>query len=266
MDDEEIKEDAAARRPYRAWLEQHLRRLADLPPGGEAQVLTGAEVTRRQAAFGYTLEDLNIVLGPMASQGREPTGSMGVRHAAGGALGAAAAALQLLQAALRAGHQPAARRDPRRAGHVAEHLPRPRGRPVRGDPAPLPAALASSNPILTNEDLEKIRAMKEPSLRATTLPMRFAAADGPRRPRAGAGRALRRRLAGGRRGLHAADPLGPGRGRGPRADPRAPGRRGGAPPPDPQAAAHAVRPHRRERRAARGAPLRPAVRLRRGAP
>ena len=64
----------------------------------------------------------------------------GRRHLAGGALGRRADAVQLLQAALRAGHQPADRPDPR--GHRDEHRRRPRrrGQPPHGEPEPRPPA------------------------------------------------------------------------------------------------------------------------------
>ena len=72
---------------------------------------------KRQQAFGYTREDLehaHAAHGQGRQRGRRLHGQ---RHAAGRALGAAAAALQLLQAALRPGHQPAGRRHPRRDHH-----------------------------------------------------------------------------------------------------------------------------------------------------
>ena len=63
--------------------------------------------------------------------GEEAIGSMGTDTAAGGAVGQAAAAVRLLQAAVRAGHQPAARRDPRGADHVDGLDHRPGGQPAR---------------------------------------------------------------------------------------------------------------------------------------
>ena len=68
---------------------------------------------------------------PMATNGEEADRLDGHRHAARGAVGPAAAALRLLQAALRAGHQPAARRDPRGARDVDGVDDRARGQPAR---------------------------------------------------------------------------------------------------------------------------------------
>jgi len=78
IDDEEIKEEVATRKPYRAWLSKNLHSLKDLPaPTTQPPVETTTRIQREQI-FGYTLEDLRIILTPMAASGIEPTGSMGV--------------------------------------------------------------------------------------------------------------------------------------------------------------------------------------------
>jgi glutamate synthase (ferredoxin) len=76
VDDEEIKRRLAADHPYAEWLRANLVHLEDLPahPVPEPDHAT---VLQRQIAFGYTHEDLRILLGPMARQGEEPVGSMG---------------------------------------------------------------------------------------------------------------------------------------------------------------------------------------------
>jgi len=76
VDDEEIKAQLAAEHPYADWLRDNLVHLEELkahpvPAPDHATVLT------RQIAFGYTHEDLRILLGPMAKNGEEPIGSMG---------------------------------------------------------------------------------------------------------------------------------------------------------------------------------------------
>jgi glutamate synthase (NADPH/NADH) large chain len=76
VDDAEIKGELAAEHPYEDWLHAGLIHLADLPP--RARELTPhATLTLRQQAFGYTEEELNILLKPMATGGAEPIGSMG---------------------------------------------------------------------------------------------------------------------------------------------------------------------------------------------
>ncbi|MFI9309161.1 glutamate synthase large subunit [Streptomyces triculaminicus] len=76
IEDDEIKAALAAEQPYQEWLEGGLIDLADLPER-EHIVHTHASVTRRQQTFGYTEEELRVILAPMAASGAEPIGSMG---------------------------------------------------------------------------------------------------------------------------------------------------------------------------------------------
>ncbi|GHG71590.1 glutamate synthase large subunit [Streptomyces griseocarneus] len=76
IEDDEIKAALAAEQPYQEWLEAGLVDLADLPER-EHIVHTHASVTRRQQTFGYTEEELRVILAPMAKTGAEPIGSMG---------------------------------------------------------------------------------------------------------------------------------------------------------------------------------------------
>ncbi|MEB3322995.1 MAG: glutamate synthase central domain-containing protein, partial [Synechococcaceae cyanobacterium] len=72
----EVKEEAAARLPYAAWLAEHRR---SLPAGGWEQErrLGDFELLRLQTASGFTAEDLDLVIEDMAGQGKEPTYCMG---------------------------------------------------------------------------------------------------------------------------------------------------------------------------------------------
>ncbi len=76
VSDEEIKSDLAAAEPYADWLHAGMVRLADLPER-EHISHTAASVARRQRTFGYTEEELRIILAPMARTGYEALGSMG---------------------------------------------------------------------------------------------------------------------------------------------------------------------------------------------
>ena len=76
VSDEEIKSSLAAAKPYAEWLHAGLIRMKDLPER-EHIVHTAASVQRRQQTFGYTAEDLRILLTPMAKSGAEALGSMG---------------------------------------------------------------------------------------------------------------------------------------------------------------------------------------------
>ncbi|MDM4764053.1 glutamate synthase large subunit [Galbitalea sp. SE-J8] len=76
IEDEEIKSTLAAAEPYAEWLEQGRIFLSDLPER-EHVVHTPASVARRQRTFGYTEEEVRILIGPMARTGAEPLGAMG---------------------------------------------------------------------------------------------------------------------------------------------------------------------------------------------
>ncbi|HMC67680.1 MAG TPA: glutamate synthase central domain-containing protein, partial [Mycobacteriales bacterium] len=76
VDDEELKAELSAENPYADWLHAGLMNLADLPER-EHIVYTHESVLRRQQTFGYTEEELRILLTPMARSGAEPIGSMG---------------------------------------------------------------------------------------------------------------------------------------------------------------------------------------------
>ncbi|WP_030972785.1 MULTISPECIES: glutamate synthase large subunit [unclassified Streptomyces] len=76
IEDDEIKAGLAAEKPYQEWLETGEIELEDLPER-EHIVHTHASVTRRQQTFGYTEEELRVILAPMARTAGEPLGSMG---------------------------------------------------------------------------------------------------------------------------------------------------------------------------------------------
>ncbi|HEY7042731.1 MAG TPA: glutamate synthase central domain-containing protein, partial [Nocardioidaceae bacterium] len=76
IEDDEIKQALAAEAPYEEWLHAGLMKLEDLP-ARQHIVHTHASVTRRQQVFGYTEEELRVLLTPMARNGVEPIGSMG---------------------------------------------------------------------------------------------------------------------------------------------------------------------------------------------
>lgn len=76
VEDDEIKAELAAEHPYGEWLHAGLIHL-DALPEREHIVHTHASVTRRQQTFGYTEEELRVLVTPMARAGAEPIGSMG---------------------------------------------------------------------------------------------------------------------------------------------------------------------------------------------
>lgn len=76
IEDDEIKRELAAAEPWGEWLDESRIRLADLPER-EHIVHPPASVNRRQRTFGYTEEEVKILLAPMARTGQEPLGAMG---------------------------------------------------------------------------------------------------------------------------------------------------------------------------------------------
>jgi glutamate synthase (ferredoxin) len=75
--DDELKERVVTEHPYEVWLKQSLVHLDDLPPPPSVIEPDHETVLRRQEAFGYTAEDVRIIVNPMSEAGTEPIGSMG---------------------------------------------------------------------------------------------------------------------------------------------------------------------------------------------
>jgi glutamate synthase (NADPH/NADH) large chain len=76
IEDDEIKDQLAEAAPYGEWIHAGMVKLVDLP-AREHIVYPHSSVLRRQRAFGYTEEELRILITPMAKNGNEPLGSMG---------------------------------------------------------------------------------------------------------------------------------------------------------------------------------------------
>jgi glutamate synthase (NADPH) large chain len=76
VEDEEVKSALAAEHPYQDWLHAGQVHLDDLPDRARV-VPTAANLLTRQRTFGYTEEELRLILAPMARAGAEPIGSMG---------------------------------------------------------------------------------------------------------------------------------------------------------------------------------------------
>ena len=77
VDDTEVKENLAAAKPYREWLNATQIKLENLPPEVSAMAPDRRTLLDRQQAFGYNQEDLKFFLMPMAEKGEDPVGSMG---------------------------------------------------------------------------------------------------------------------------------------------------------------------------------------------
>ncbi|MGE4283762.1 MAG: glutamate synthase large subunit [Clostridia bacterium] len=77
IEDEELKASIAAQQPYREWLDEHLVELKDLPDVEYVPLQENYTILKRQRAFGYTSEELKLVIGPIAKDGIDPIGAMG---------------------------------------------------------------------------------------------------------------------------------------------------------------------------------------------
>src|SRR5690242_19108643 len=77
VSDDELKERIAKANPYREWLERYAVRMDELPKPPRVIEPAHETVLRRQEVFGYTEEDVKILITPMATDGTEPIGSMG---------------------------------------------------------------------------------------------------------------------------------------------------------------------------------------------
>ena len=78
ISDEELKAKICSQKPYTEWLENNETHIDSLPqPEKLTYDYNGSEVLQKQQSYGYTSEDLKVILGPMAEQAKEPIGSMG---------------------------------------------------------------------------------------------------------------------------------------------------------------------------------------------
>ena len=171
IDDKELKAAYAGRQPYAQWLKDNIVDLRTLPQPKKVQGLNEKTLLERQRAFGYTLEDLKVLLMPMA-MGEEATGSMGTDTP----LAVLSERPKLLydyfkQLFAQVTNPPidAIREEIIMAEDM---MLGPEGNLL--DETPQHAhRLWIQRPILTNEELEKIVHINTGSLKSTTLPMLF---------------------------------------------------------------------------------------------
>ncbi len=176
IDDEEIKAQLAAEHPYAEWLRENLVRLEDLP-AHPVPAPDHATVLQRQIAFGYTHEDLRILLGPMARQGEEPIGSMGTDTS----LAVLSNRPRLLYDYFK---QLFAQVTNPPLDQIREELVTSMEStigPERNLLQPEPEScrqIVLRDPVVSNEELAKIAHVSARGFKAITLPMLFPVADG----------------------------------------------------------------------------------------
>jgi glutamate synthase domain-containing protein 2/glutamate synthase domain-containing protein 1/glutamate synthase domain-containing protein 3 len=175
IEDAELKHSIATAKPYREWLSKNIVRLSDLP-GHPVPEPSHATVLLRQQVFGYTHEDLRILMAPMAHKGEEAVGSMGTDTPL--------AVLSDRQPSLfNYFKQLFAQVTNPPLDAIREELVTSMSTalgPERNLLNPEPEScrmIKILSPIIDNDDLAKVRNISNESFRAVTLPMRFKVAE-----------------------------------------------------------------------------------------
>jgi glutamate synthase (NADPH/NADH) large chain len=180
VSDDEMKRTLSASHPYHAWLKNTQIVLEDLKPVEPRAARTDVSLLDRQQAFGYTQEDLAILLAPMAITGEEATGSMGTDTP----ISAMSSQSKLLYTYFKQNFAQVTNPpiDPIREQLVMSLVsfigPRPNIFDLEGNSKR--KRLEVRQPILTNEDLEKIRCIGhfEDSFDTKTLDITYASERG----------------------------------------------------------------------------------------
>ena len=175
--DEEIKQKIAAQKPYREWLNKNLIKLADITAAPEVPTADHSTVVQRQLAFGYTFEDQRKLLVPMGKDGVEATGSMGTDIP----LAVLSNRSKLLydyfkQLFAQVTNPPI---DCIREEIVTSSVTTIGPERNLLDPNPASAHLIElPTPIITNEELAKLRHVAQGQFRSVTIPTLFDPRDG----------------------------------------------------------------------------------------
>jgi glutamate synthase (NADPH/NADH) large chain len=181
VSDEEIKAELAGANPYQEWLKRTQIVLEDLPPVEPRAPRTDVSLLDKQQAFGYSLEDTAILMAPMATTGQEAVGSMGTDTP----ISALSDKSKLLYTYFKQNFAQVTNPpiDPIREELVMSLVsfigPRPNLFDLEG--VSRRKRLEVRQPILTNEDLEKIRGIGhfEDRFDTKTLDMTYPAERGP---------------------------------------------------------------------------------------
>jgi len=177
ISDEEIKRQVASAQPYRQWLDTHMVELSHLPEPPNLPEPDHATVLTRQQAFGYTYEDLRIVMTPMARDGVEAVGSMGNDAP----LAVLSSRPQLLYSYFK---QLFAQVTNPPIDCIREEIVTSAETTIGSErnliePAPESCHLIElKTPILTNEELAKLRHVAQGDFKSVTLPILFRADEG----------------------------------------------------------------------------------------
>jgi glutamate synthase domain-containing protein 2/glutamate synthase domain-containing protein 1/glutamate synthase domain-containing protein 3 len=175
--DEEIKQRIASQRPYGDWVRECSVRFDDLPDA-EPRVPRVEPRRNRQLAFGYSQEDLRVILGPMAKTGAEPTGSMGNDLALAVLSDRQPPLFSYFKQLFAQVTNPAI--DPLRETIVMSLLSGVGGERNLLDETPEHAhVLRMRQPILRDHELEKLRQVSHDIFEARTIDITWPIAEGP---------------------------------------------------------------------------------------
>ncbi len=177
ISDKELKASLYGRNPYQLWLKEnqiHLEGLAD-PPREHA--IEATSLLTRQRAFGYTDEDIRLILAPMAANGEEPIGSMGTDTPLACLSDKPQPLFNYFKQLFAQVTNPPI--DPIREELVMS-LRSYIGveRNILAETPQHCHTLKLKDPVLTNRDLEKLRRVSQGDFLATTLPALFVVEDG----------------------------------------------------------------------------------------
>ena len=176
--DEELKQKIATEQPYRKWLNDNLIRLKDVPDPGVLPEAAHDTVVQRQLAFGYTFEDLRVLMLPMARSGTEALGSMGTDTPL-------AVLSNQSQPLFNYFKQLFAQVTNPPIDCIREEIITATETAIGSernllDPKPESARLIElKSPILTNEEFAKLKHLDLPGFKSVTLPILFKASSGP---------------------------------------------------------------------------------------
>ena len=177
ISDAEIKKTLAARQPYGDWLKEQQVILDTLPEPSRVIASNPETLLRRQRAYGYSEEDLRILLGPMGSRGEEPVGSMGTDTPLACLSDRPQPLFNYFKQLFAQVTNPPI--DPIREELVMSLISYiGTERNILDENPENCHTLKLPHPILSNRDLEKLRRVSSGDLLATTLPALFRAADG----------------------------------------------------------------------------------------
>jgi glutamate synthase (NADPH/NADH) large chain len=172
ISDEEIKKNLASRQPYAEWLSQNQITIDQLPEPSRMHFPDSETLLRRQRAFGYSDEDMRMILGPMASSGEEPVGSMGTDTPLACLSDKPQSLFNYFKQLFAQVTNPPI--DPIREEMVMSLISYIGSeRNILSEAPENCHMLKLAHPLLTNRDLEKLRRVSNRDLLATTLPALF---------------------------------------------------------------------------------------------